>query len=53
MFRFIVIYTDNMVSMYDIAADDIDDEIDRLCQDDNVLDFKYKRVNADGTLFIY
>ena len=53
MFRFIVIYTNNIVDMYDVNPDDIDDEIDRLCQDDNVLDFKYKRLNADGTLFIY
>ena len=53
MYRFIVIFDDNMVSMYDIAADDIDDEIDKLCQDDSVIDFKYKRLNIYGTVFIY
>ena len=53
MYRFVVVYADNMVSMYDINADDIDDEIDKLCQDDFVIDFKYRRINDDGTIFEY
>ena len=53
MFRIAVEYVNGMCVTYDINADDLDDEIDKLCQDDFVLNFTYRRINNDGTLFQY
>lgn len=52
-FRFFVLYQNGMISTYEVELENMDDEIDKLCQDDFVLNFKYRRVNADGTYFQY
>ena len=52
-FRFIVLYQNGMISTYEVDLDSMDDEIDKLCQDDFVKNFSYRRVNADGTIFQY
>ena len=52
-FRFFVLYQNGMISTYEVELENMDDEIDKLCHDDFVLNFKYRRVNADGTYFQY
>ena len=52
-FRFVVLYENGMLCTYDVELENMDEEIDKLCQDDFVKNFSYRRVNADGTIFQY
>ena len=51
MYRFLIFYADNTTITYDVSENDIDDEVEKLCLDDTVIDFRYRKVNADGTTF--
>ena len=53
MYRIIAQCKNDMFIQYDVEEDELDDEIDKLCQDDFIVNFKYRRINDDGTLFVY
>lgn len=53
MFRIIALCANEMYIQYDVDDDELDDEIDELCQDDFIVNFKYRRINDDGTIFEY
>ena len=44
MYRINVLYTNLEFISYDISSDDLDDEIEKLCLDDNVLNFTYRKL---------